>query len=323
MTETLNTRSAAIKEQARMLGLDACGIAEAAPLNEDDHFTTWIQQGYHAEMAWLARNPALRNDIHLFLPKARSVIVVASNYYLDPPQSPPQGAGSIARYAWGRDYHKILQRRLRALTRFIQAIDQNAESRSCVDSGPVMERAWAARAGLGWLGKHGLLIHRRWGSWILLGVLATSIPLAPDQPVANACGDCQRCMTACPTKALVQPGVLDARRCIAYHTIENRGDIPPEFHTAIGDRLFGCDRCQEVCPWNQRGENTEDPDFQAKPAVLTTIADDFLTMDPEEFDHRFAGMALRRAKLEGIRRNARIVIANRQDENGEPRDCPD
>lgn len=307
----LAARSAAVKEKSRELGLDSCGISEAGPVDGEDRFGQWLELGYQAGMQWLASTQAVRQDIRLFLPQARSVVVVAHNYFLDAPAATGAGAGRVARYAWGRDYHKVLHRRLRILSKFLQGIDPESVSRICVDSGPVMERVWAARAGLGWIGKHGLLIDRRWGSWRVLGVLATSVELAFDEPVADGCGDCRQCMAACPAGALVAPGVLDARRCIAYHTIENRGEIPPEFHAALADRIFGCDCCQEACPWNRKTESTRDPDFQARPAIHETALDEFLAMDEAVFDRRFAGTALRRAKLEGMRRNARIALANR------------
>lgn len=313
MKNELSARSAAVKEKSRELGLDRCGIAEAGSLDEEDRFGQWLEQGYHAGMQWLARTQGVRQDIRQFLPQARSVVVVSHNYYLDAPAESGVGAGRVARYAWGRDYHKVLYRRLRILSKFLQGIDPDAVSRICVDSGPVMERAWAARAGLGWIGKHGLLVDRRWGSWLVLGVLATSVELAFDDPLADSCGNCQQCVAACPTGALVAPGVLDARRCLSYHTIENRGEIPPEFHSAMADRIFGCDCCQEACPWNRKAEGTRDPDFQARPAIHETALEEFLAMDEAVFDRRFAGMALRRAKLEGIRRNARIALANRGD----------
>jgi len=302
-------RSLHMKQRAAALGFDACGIAAAGPIDPEDRLGNWIARGFHAGMDWLARTKAVRQDVRLKMPAARSVVVVACNYYSPRPESPP-GRGRVSRYAWGRDYHRVLRKPMAALAQAISEIEEGTECYASVDTGPVLERAWAAQAGLGWIGKNGLVIRDGLGSWFFIGVIITTLELAPDAPARNACGTCEKCMKACPTGAIVEPGVVDARRCISYHTIENRGEIPSDFCERFGDWVFGCDMCQEVCPWNRSVPATPIADFGPRPGCANPDLDEWLALDETAFDQRFKGSPIRRAKQEGLRRNLRIAKDN-------------
>ncbi len=301
----------AVKAQARSLGFEACGIADALPpIDPEGRFDAWLQSGYHADMAWMARTRAVRLNPQAWLPGARSAVVVLRNYFRSFPPSAPTAA-RVARYAWGRDYHRALAAPMKRLAAFLNACAPGVQSRICVDAGPVLECAWAARAGIGWIGKNSLVLRRDLGSWFVLGVVLTTLPLAPDAPIQNHCGSCTACVDACPVGAIVAPGVVDSRRCISYHTIENRGDVPESVQDAMGAWVFGCDICQEVCPWNCKTPETTLPDFAPREGVWNVSLEDLLFMDEAEFNRRFAGSAIRRAKYAGMRRNARIAQRNR------------
>lgn len=301
----------AIKRHARALGFDACGIAAAAPADPDHGLDAWLDQGFHADMDWIARSRATRRDPALKVTGARSVVVVARDYYHPRPPA-LAGSGHVSRYAWGRDYHKALKKPLARLSRFIGQRAPGTRSYAEIDTGPVLERAWAARAGIGWIGKNSLVLRRDLGSWLFLGVIITTLEATPDAPMRPHCGSCRACMDACPTGAIVAPGVVDSRKCIAYHTIENRNAIPSEVAGRMAPWLFGCDICQEVCPWNQRAAATGAPDFAPRPGVAQPALDALLRMDEAEFDRIFEGTPVRRAKYAGMLRNARIV-AQRED----------
>ena len=296
-----------VKRFAAELGFDACGIAAAGPPDPEDRLGDWLRRGFHADMAWMERTQALRQDILQWLPGARSVVVVARNYYY-PAAEPGPGAGQVARYARGRDYHRVLLKPLRRLAAFIDTLEPDAASKTCIDSGPVLERAWAARAGVGWIGKNSLVLRRDLGSWFFLGVIATTVTLPPDASMPNYCGSCTACMDACPTHAIVEPGVVDSRRCISYHTIENRGEIPREIQTAMGHWVFGCDLCQEVCPWNSKVQPSTEADFRPRPEVMPLDLAEMSAMDEAAFTQRFRGTAIMRAKWAGMRRNAGIAL---------------
>jgi len=308
-TSQTEEHTAVVKERAAALGFDACGVAEAVPIDPGNALGAWIERGRHADMAWMARTQAVRQDIGKKLPGARSVVVVARDYYAPRPDA-PAGTGHVARYAWGRDYHRVLAKPLGRLATFIGGLAPDAACFRSVDTGPVLERAWAAQAGVGWIGHNGLVIRQDRGSWFFLGVIATTVELRPDDPVPNRCGTCRRCMTACPTGAIVAPRVVDARKCIAYHTVENRGAIPEELRPRFGRWVFGCDVCQEVCPWNRFAKETAEPDFHPRPGHAALDLAEIRRMDEPTFDERFAGTPLRRAKLAGLQRNARVVEEN-------------
>lgn len=311
MNDTPFTRSNEVKAKAHELGFDACGVATVAAIDEADRLGQWLDAGYHADMEWMARTKDIRQDITLKLSGARSVVVVARNYYApDPPR--PAGTGVVARYARGRDYHRALRRPLLALAGFIDEMDPRASSFTCIDSGPVLERSWAARAGIGWVGKNSLVLRPDLGSYFFLAAVATTVELAADTPVADRCGSCRACIDACPTGAIVAPEVVDARRCISYQTIENRGGIPEALHGDMGDWLFGCDVCQEVCPWNRKIDTTSETDFHPRPGQAYVDLDSLEAMDDAAFLDRFAGTPLMRTKRTGLQRNAAVIRASRK-----------
>lgn len=276
---------------------------------EADLFQEWLGRGHHGTMEWIARNNDKRRDVRQILPSARSVIVVARNYYTPHQHSSQPDHAKISRYAWGRDYHNILPKKLKQLHRYIQTLEPNAESRWYVDTGPILEKQWAVRAGLGWMGKHTNIINRGMGSWLFLGVLISSLELEYDSPIGDFCGSCTRCLDACPTNAFPQPYLLDATRCISYVTIEQlpKEEIPTEYGQQMENWVFGCDICQQVCPWNRFQQPTTEPDFQPRPGVLDLTVEQVRAMSDEEFQERFQGSPVRRAKAEGFRRNGRGI----------------
>ncbi len=262
-------------------------------------------------MDWLARTASTRVDVQRKLPGVRTVIVVARNYYADRP-SPPPRSGRVARYAWGRDYHRVLRRPLIKLAQYIDALGDGTKSYASIDAGPIMERAWAQRAGVASIGKNSLGLRRDIGSWFFLATILTNIEFEPDPPAEDLCGTCTLCLEACPTKAIVAPYTVDAQRCISYQTIENRGEIPEELQPLHGDWVFGCDVCQEVCPWNRFARETSARPFHPRPGQANPAIADLLEFSDGEFHARFAGSPLRRAKRAGMQRNARIARANQR-----------
>ncbi len=266
----------------------------------------WLEKGFHGEMGYLARDPIRRTDPDLVLPGAKSIISVAMNYYTesDADNAAPDEA-IFARYARNDDYHDVMTPRLRELLDWIIAnTDPGTEGKVYVDTGPLLEREIAQRAGIGWFGKNSMLINTRRGSYFLLGEILLNIELPLDKPAIGGCGTCTKCLDACPTQAIVAPFVVDSRRCISYLTIELKGDIPAEFHGKIGNRIFGCDICQEVCPFNERRATpTDEPAFQPRPATTRPKLAGLLEMTEEEFRETFKGSPVKRAKLRGLRRN--------------------
>lgn len=281
----------------------------------------WIAKGRHGTMGWMARDTARRADPRAILAEVRTVISVALGYY--PGEWPADGKapalrGKIARYAWGRDYHKRVRKRLHALARAIRALQPSSRYVAYVDTGPCLDRAWAARAGVGWIGKNTNVILKGAGSWYFLGELLTDIDLPADLPATNYCGACTRCIQACPTGAIVGPYELDARRCISYLTIEHRGGIPIELRPAIGTRIFGCDDCQEVCPWNRFATPTAHPEFAARPDQQLPELTPLLELTEAEFHTRYAGTALRRAGRNRFVRNVAVALGNLGDARAVP-----
>ncbi|MCH7910407.1 MAG: tRNA epoxyqueuosine(34) reductase QueG [Candidatus Hydrogenedentes bacterium] len=298
------------KDQADALGFDASGIASAGEaIDPENRLGAWLERGYHADMAWMARNAATRRDAQVKLPAARSVVVVARNYYAERPQA-DAGSGKVSRYAWGRDYHKVLRKPLIELARHIESLEPGAQTYASVDTGPVLERAWAQRAGVGAIGKHSLALRRDMGSWFFLGTILTTVELEPDAPAEDICGTCRLCIDACPTSAIVEARVVDSKRCISYQTIENRGEIPQDLHAEHGDWVYGCDVCQEVCPWNRFAATTTEEDFLPRAGHANPDLEALLGLDEKSFDAEFAGTTIRRAKYAGMMRNAAIAKAN-------------
>lgn len=300
--------SAAVKAHARALGFDLCGIAPATGMAELGRIHDWVARGQHGEMRYLERSADVRADVTRFLPGARSVIVTATNYFTGPDPVPPPAA-SVARYARGEDYHLVLQARLEALLGWMRAdAAQPFEAAIFVDKHWVQERVVAAYAGLGWIGKHSLLINPDLGSWLLLAGIATTMPLAPDELIADQCGACTLCIDACPTGAIVGEREVDARTCISYLTIEKDGVLSDAEKTAAAGHLFGCDICQEVCPWNLAPGVTVDPAWQPRATREAPDAAE-LWQRPDDRLHDFvAGSALTHAPMAQLRRNLALAI---------------
>ena len=299
-----------LRQEAGRLGFDPVGIA-AVPGGPTLALRTaaldrWLAAGHQAGMGWMA-DPR-RAAVETLLPGVRSLLAVGLPYYVAQQRRP--GTLAVARYGWGRDYHRVIDGRLRSLGRWLEERAPGTNWRACVDSAPLLDKAWAEEAGLGWIGKHGNLIHRGRGSWLLLGHLLTSLPLPADRPAEPLCGRCSRCIDACPTQAIREPFVVDARRCIAYHTIENRDPtLPAAIAASLEGWVAGCDVCQDVCPWNQGPlESSTDPDLQPRPWLLNLEAEAALGWSDEEWDHRLRASALRRIRPWMWRRNLKAAV---------------
>jgi epoxyqueuosine reductase len=303
--------TARIREQARRLGFFKVGIAKAGRLPNAERLERWLEQGMHGRMAYMERQAEKRRDPAAILPHVRSIIVAAMNYCSVAPPSHPDGLhGRISRYAWGEDYHTVVSARLEALSRFVQELAPGTRTASYVDAGPVMEKVWGAQSALGWMGKHSNLIARELGSWFFLGVLLLDLELACDTPARDHCGSCTRCMTVCPTGAIVAPYTVDARLCISYLTIELRGSIPRELRPLIGNRIFGCDDCQEACPWNRFAVKTSEPAFSPRAGLDAPDLAAFVGITPQEFKMRFHNSPVLRAKRDGFVRNVVVALGN-------------
>lgn len=301
-----------VKAQAYALGFDLAGIAHTGPADTREHFDAWLAAGYDGEMQYLARNAEKRRDSRLPLPSAQSAVVVAMDY------GGRQPTGPVARYARGDDYHDVMTTKLRELHRSIEAhLGHAVPGKAYVDTGPLLERDLARRAGLGWFGKNTNLLNPRLGSYFFIGSLLLELDLEPDEPFAeDHCGTCTRCLDECPTDAFVAPRVLDATRCISYLTIELRGDIPEEMHEPIGERLYGCDVCQEVCPWNVKfaRELPAMSPFAPRATIAgrdaATLAQAIIETGDEQFRIAFKGSPMKRARLTGLKRNAAVILSN-------------
>ena len=308
---------AALKQKASELGFDVCGIAPAGAFPELAFLREWLDRGYAGDMAYLARTADRRADVREVLPGARSVIVTGTVYNTDRPYSTEcedRGAALIARYAWGDDYHDVLTARLEALLGWMrEASPELFQARAYVDTGPVQERVYAQYAGLGWIGKNTCLINPALGSWLFLSEIICTLPLDHDEPAFDQCGSCTLCLDACPTGAIVAPHVLDATRCLSYLTIETRGPIPAAYREAIGNRVYGCDICQDVCPYNQQPARSADRAWQARaPLDLPKLVELWRRPD-EELRRSLKGSAMTRARLAGLRRNLAVAIGNSGD----------
>jgi epoxyqueuosine reductase len=302
-----------IKEQARRLGFELAGIAAATEADGFDRFRAWLEAGHAGEMAYMYRHAELRRHPRAVLPAVRSVVMLGMNYKPDG-QERPETACRVARYARGRDYHDVLRERLNRLLEWVCGEVPGCSGRGVVDTAPLLERDFARRAGLGWFGKNTMLLDKRLGSYFFLAALLLDVELKPDPPhEATHCGSCTACLDACPTRAFVGPGVLDSRLCISYLTIELRGPVPAEYRAGLGDWLFGCDVCQEVCPWNRKAPPAAEPAFAAVPDLEAVDPVELLGLSEEEFRRRFRGTALLRSKRRGLLRNAALVLGNRGD----------
>ena len=321
----------AIKREALALGFDAVGISQVAEHAQHSALSTetqslygrlteWLQRGYHGTMAWMTRDPARRSNPQLVLPGCRSMISVGMNYYTNHRADEQPGMGRIARYAWGKDYHTVMSHRLSQLEAKIKALAPSATTKAYVDTGPIMEKAWAQQAGLGWIGKHSNLVSAECGSWLLLGEILTTLDLTADEPGTDLCGSCTLCIQACPTGAIVEPYVVDARLCISYLTIELRGGrevISDELATQMGNRIFGCDDCLDVCPFNLRADATKEPAFAPTPLTLAPSLNRLSHIGEQEFSTTFKESPLKRAKRSGLLRNVGIAQENHRRQTGD------
>jgi epoxyqueuosine reductase len=305
---------AAVKTRASELGFDLCGIAPAGDLPELRFFPEWLARGYAGSMGYLERSADRRADVRKVVPSARTVIVTATVYNTDRPYSvecSDPSRAQIARYAWGDDYHDVIGVRLDALVEWMRTeAPEPFEARAYVDTGPVQERVYARHAGIGWIGKNTCVINPQLGSWMFLGEIICSLPLDPDSPSLDQCGTCTLCLEACPTQAIVAPGELDSTRCISYLTIEHRGEIPEALRPGIGAQVYGCDICQEVCPWNQLAPRSADPVWQPRPAWDMPALVDLLQMSDRDLQDALSGSAMSRARPAGLRRNIAIASEN-------------
>jgi len=296
-----------IKQKAAEIGLSKVGIVPAEPLvNEGTRLNDWLDRGFHGKMAWLEREPDKRTDPRLLFPEAKSVIVVALNYFTKHKHEKNADEGKISRYAWGDDYHDIVREKLTELLDWIKSENPTATGKICVDTAPMMDKAWAVRAGLGWLGKHTNLITTDLGSWVFIGEILLNLELDYDTAlVDDHCGTCTACLDACPTGAIVEPYVVDSQKCISYATIELRDDtLPTEIATNLDGWFYGCDICQDVCPWNRFETQTAETRFEPRDGQTSIVLDEVLSLTPETYAERFRRTAIKRAKLAGLKRNA-------------------
>ena len=304
-----------IRQRARELGFELVGIVPATSLSrEQDRLREWLSRGYHGEMSWMARDPDQRTDPRQVFPAARSVIVVALNYNTPEQHATSPGSGKVSRYAWGDDYHDVVGSKLRNLLTWIQTKVPTASGKVCVDIQPVMDKAWGVRAGLGWIGKHTNLITTELGSWVFIGELLTNLDLEYDQEVTeDHCGTCTLCIDACPTDAIVEPYVVDSNKCISYVTIELRA---PEMPASIAEHLegwfYGCDICQDVCPWNRFAQPSNEESFAPRPGNVNADLTAVLELTASDYAERFRGSAMKRAKLAGLQRNARALLKSKE-----------
>ena len=314
---------ALVKQAALEAGFELCGIASlGSPPAHLQALVPWLEKGLHGSMAWMERQADKRLDPAKIMPGAKSLICVGLVYNTDHPYSTDlfplhgrtqtRGAGAedrawISRYAWGEDYHRVMERKLAALQKALELAHPQARFRAYADTGPISEKAWAAAAGLGWQGKHTNVINQDLGSWFFLGELLTDLDLPADPPARDLCGTCTRCLDACPTQAFTQAYELDATRCLSYLSIELKGAVPAEFHAAFGANAYGCDICQDVCPWNRGRIVGHEGAFEPGPGLMGPRLDDLENLDDAGFAERFRGSAIRRTKAAGLRRNVALA----------------
>jgi epoxyqueuosine reductase len=301
-----------LKQQALREGFNKVGVVRAERLDaEAPRLKEWLARGYHGEMSWMARDVEKRlNPLEIF-PPARSIVVVALNYYTPEQHEENSNTGKVSRYAWGDDYHDVLKTKLQSLLAWIRERVPEAAGKVCVDIQPVMDKAWAVRAGIGWLGKHTNVITQEFGSWVFIGELLLNLDLEADAEFAeDHCGTCTLCIDACPTQAITEPYVVDSNRCISYATIELRTpELPASIQEELSGWLYGCDICQDVCPWNRFQAPTEEARFAPREGNVNTDLSQVLELTPENYATRFRGSAMKRTKLIGLQRNARALLS--------------
>jgi len=300
-----------IKSKALELGFNKVGIAKAEMLNvEGDHLRDWLGRGYHASMQWMEKSLEKRTDPRNIVRNAQSVISVAINYFTPVEHNPKMDEGKISRYAWGDDYHIHVTKRIETLAECIKQLAPDSENRYYVDTGPMMDKVWASRAGLGWQGKHTNLITKEYGSWVFLGEIITTKKLDYDSPMEDFCGTCTACINACPTDAIREPYIIDSNRCISYLTIEHRGEIAESLGKNFDQWIYGCDICQDVCPWNRFQQQTELNEFSPRIDNINPSLQELENISQEEFSRRFKNSPIKRTKRSGIIRNAQTVLKN-------------
>lgn len=297
---------AIVKQLALQVGFDACGISKAEFLEEEaPRLENWLHQNMHGEMGYMANHFDKRLDPRKLVPGSKSVISLVLNYY--PSVEQEKDRPKISKYAYGRDYHKVFKKKCRELTTLLTAQFGDFDGRVFVDSAPVMDKVWAAKSGIGWIGKHSNLINRNMGSFFFIAEIISDLNIAPDSPIADYCGTCTKCIDACPTDAIAEPYVVDGSKCISYFTIELKDAIPEGFKGQFEDWIFGCDICQDVCPWNRFSKPHQTPDFEPKPERLGMSWDEWEEITKEVFNEAFAGTPLKRAKYEGLKRNVQFA----------------
>jgi epoxyqueuosine reductase len=307
-----------IKQKALEIGFHKIGIARAEPLAEEgEHLKQWLANEFHGEMRWLEREPEKRSDPKLLFPEAKSIVVVALNYFTPHQHEENPVKGKVSRYAWGDDYHDVVKEKLRRLLDWIKTENPHAEGKICVDTAPIMDKAWAVRAGLGWIGKHSNLITREYGSWVFIGEILLNLELDDETEIeADHCGSCTACLDACPTGAIVEPFLVDSRACLSYATIELRSpELPDEISKDLNGWLYGCDICQDVCPWNRFEKPTAETRFEPREGNVSADLDEILSLSLEKYAERFRRSAMKRTKLSGLQRNALALKNNSAPEN--------
>jgi epoxyqueuosine reductase len=305
-----------IKQRALFEGFNKVGIVGAESLEDEGRrLKEWLARGHHAEMRWMARDVHKRIDPREIFPQARSVVVVALNYFTPHQHQQSPATGKVSRYAWGDDYHDVVKEKLVSLLEWIKEQEPGTEGKVCVDIQPVMDKAWAVRAGLGWLGKHSNVITQEHGSWVFIGELLLNLDLEHDRErVEDHCGTCTLCIDACPTAAITEPYVVDSNKCISYATIELRApELPAEMDLA--GWLYGCDICQDVCPWNRFEQATSESRFEPREGNVDVELDEIFEFTPESYAARYRGSAMKRAKLAGLQRNARVLTGLQDSQN--------
>jgi epoxyqueuosine reductase len=295
-------------KKAKQIGFDLVGFSKAEELAEEcSNLEKWLEMKYHGEMDYMHRNFEKRKDVSQIFPDAKTIISLGMNYYSDEQYSHQKDKGKISRYAWGKDYHLVIWGKLGELENQLKEIDPEFESKSYVDTGPVMDKAWAVRSGLGWLGKHTNVINTEMGSWFFIANLITNYEFESSSVVTDHCGSCTACIDACPTNAIVGEYILDSTKCISYLTIENKGEIPEDLKGKFDNWIFGCDICQDVCPWNIKfSEVTRNIDFLPKNKELEIS--EVVNMNEDEFRLRFAESPVKRTKLSGLKKNAEFIL---------------
>ncbi|NBC82690.1 MAG: tRNA epoxyqueuosine(34) reductase QueG [Bacteroidetes bacterium] len=303
----MDSLTSKIRNKSIELGFSAIGFSKATALKEDGQkLHDWLENGNHADMHWMTRHADLRIDPEKLMATSNTIISVILNYR--PAHKQPPDVPQIAKYAYGRDYHKVIKKKLFRLIDYMKEIEPHTQARAFVDSAPVLEHAWARKSGLGWIGKHSLLINRKWGSYILIGEVFTNLELTYNQhQEIDLCGSCTKCIDACPTNAITQPYVVDARKCISYHTIENKNELPTSLQPQFQNWVFGCDICQDICPYNKKTPEHNEPDFEPRFSLLNMTKEKWANLSGQEFYETFNGTPVMRAKYEGLQRNIRFI----------------